>query len=91
MINSAAVVYNWENVAYYDFTFRQMMSECPDHSWAKLYTQMWSLAMCDPLQKGGNHYVQSQSSNSGGNLNSNASSKDHKIKDWHDCCCWRFN
>ena len=50
-INSAAVSFAWENVYYYDITFRQMMSERPKHSWAKMYSQLWHVAMCDPLPK----------------------------------------
>ena len=58
IINSAAASYNWENVAYYDFTFRQLMSEKPNRNWGKIYNQLWNLAMCDPLVKShqqGNH------------------------------------
>ena len=50
-INSAAVTYQWDNVSYYDTTFRQMMSERPKRSWAKTYTQLWQLALQDPIQK----------------------------------------
>ena len=32
IINTAASSYVWENVAYYDFTFRQLMSERPEQS-----------------------------------------------------------
>ena len=51
VINTAASSYTWENVAYYDTTFRQLMSKKPSRSWAKTYTQLWNLAMCDPLPK----------------------------------------
>ena len=37
VIHMAAGTYAWENVAYYDFTFRQLMSERPNRSWAKIY------------------------------------------------------
>ena len=59
-ISTAATSYQWDNVAFYDVTFRQMMSEWPSRSWAKTYTQLWQLALCDPLQKnfGGNSFSQ---------------------------------
>ena len=84
VINSAAVSYTWENVAYYDFTFRQLMAEKPHRSWAKTYTQLWNLAMCNPLN------VQMKSQNSGsGSGQQSASMSSHA--DWHDRCCWRYN
>ena len=77
VINSAASSYSWENVAYYDFTFRQLMAENPHRSWSKLYHQLWNLAMCEPLQK-----TPSQQANS--------ANRDLK-GNWRDRCCWRFN
>ena len=50
-INTAAAAYNWENVAFYDYTFRQLMAQKPWHSWAKTYNQGWNLAL-----KGTNFY-----------------------------------
>ena len=35
----------------YDYTFRQLMSEYPDRSWAKTYLQGWNLIMRDVLSK----------------------------------------
>ena len=55
-INHAASKYVWENVAYYDVVFRQMMAKNPNRSWGKIYTQMWNMAMCDPLKSGGNSF-----------------------------------
>ena len=34
VINTAAASYNWENVAYYDFTFRHLMAEHLQRSWS---------------------------------------------------------
>ena len=51
IINSAASAYQWDNVAYYDFTFRQLMAANPNHNWGKIYNQMWNLAMRDPINK----------------------------------------
>ena len=89
-INMAAANYAWENVAYYDFTFRQMMSHNPNCSWAKIYSQLWNLVMCTPLQKFSNNY------SSGGNRNYNnqngqarSMSGGHNKKINHPC--WKFN
>ena len=34
-INLASVSYSWDNVAYYDYHFRQLMAKNPQRSWAK--------------------------------------------------------
>ena len=60
VINTAAQSYAWENVSYYDLTFRRLMHERPNRSWSKIYNQIWNLAMCEPLNK------QNQNFNSGG-------------------------
>ena len=49
IIHTAANTYQWENVAYYDFTFRQLMAAKPWRSWAKTYTQGWNIALKDPV------------------------------------------
>ena len=51
VINTAASSYTWENVSNYDYTFRQLMAQYPQRSWAKLYLQMWSISMREPIQK----------------------------------------
>ena len=48
-INWAAQRYTWDNVAYYDYTFRRLMAEYPERSWAKTYTHMWKRALVDRL------------------------------------------
>ena len=50
-INSAATSCVWSNVAEYDFTFRQLMAEYPDRSWAKTFLQGWNLIMHDAIPK----------------------------------------
>ena len=80
VIHMAASSYSWENVAYYDVTFRQLMANRPQRSWAKTYNQLWNLAMCDPLGKNVNHF----SPNASGNQNTTP-------RDWHDNCCWWWN
>ena len=82
MINVTAASYSWENVAFYDYTFRQLMSAKPKRSWAKMYMQGWNLAMIDPLVKNtavtsSSHKQHSQVSGKKGN--------------WKDFCCWKFN
>ena len=49
VVNTAAASYVWDNVACYDMTFRHLMSANPSRSWARIYTQGWSLAMRDPI------------------------------------------
>ena len=51
IINTAASSFAWENVANYDFTFRNLMAAYPQRSWAKTYTQMWNIAMRDPINR----------------------------------------
>ena len=55
VINRAASKYTWDSVAYYDHTFRRLMERKPYRSWSKTYTQIWNLAMTEPLSlyKGG--------------------------------------
>ena len=48
-IHLASQSYSWDNVAYYDFYFRKMMAQNPQRSWAKTYTQLWSLSMREPV------------------------------------------
>ena len=81
VINTAAASYTWENVCYYDLTFRRLMHEKPHRSWAKMYIQVWNLAMCDPILKNTNKQGYT-------NFHSNSNSTH---SDWRDRCCWRFN
>ena len=68
VINTVAAAYTWDNVSNYDVTFRHLMHEYPQRSWAKIYQQMWCMSMKDPVQK-------YQFNNSGSKLtNSNATS-----------------
>ena len=80
-INLAASPYQWDDVAFYDFTFRQMMASKPWRSWAKTYTQGWNMAMRHTID------YKSNSSNSGGKQKSGQKQQ----FDWKDDCCWRFN
>ena len=89
-ITSAASSYQWDNVAYYDYTFRQMMGELPFRSWSKTYAQLWQLALRDPLPKGGNGSESATSSNSN-NPGHQLAQQNNKGKSWHDRCCWKYN
>ena len=94
-INTAASNYVWENVAYYDFTFRQMMSQNPYRSWSKTYNQLWNLAICTPIQKSTGNGQTSSHNNLWQNRNSheqcpkngNGNGLGKKI----NRPCWRFN
>ena len=82
-INTAAASYQWENVAHYDYIFRQLMHEKPWRSWSKTYAQGWQLALKDPL-----HKSNAGSQPNWGNQAHNGRGKKH---DWRDDCCWRYN
>ena len=85
IIHTAANTYQWDNVACYDYTFRQLMAAKPWRSWAKTYTQSWNIALKDPLVKG----------SSGGPGNSSVNRQSGGLKqfsrDWKENCCWRYN
>ena len=49
-IHLASQSFSWENVAYYDFMFRQNMAKYPQRSWKIINNQLWSLAMRDPIR-----------------------------------------
>ena len=51
VISTASSSFIWDNVANYDYTFRQLMAFNPKRSWAITYHHMWSLSMKDPLPR----------------------------------------
>ena len=88
VINTAAASYTWENVSFYDYTFRQMMSVNPQRSWSKIFNQMWNLAINDPIQKQngqGNRY-----SHGGSTGNYNGRENNGKRKRRSDAY-WKYN
>ena len=94
VINTAAASFQWENVAWYDFTFQQLMATKPHRSWSKIYSQFWNLAMRNPIQQGtsqarGSGYHKRQHGSGGNNGRTNSGTK--KYGDWRDNCCWIFN
>ena len=80
VIHTAASTYNWDNVAYYDFTFWQLMAAKPWRSWAKTYTQGWNLALRD-AHRGGVQTV----------THSTTIQNLKKQGGWKDDCCWKYN
>ena len=55
IIHTAAATFQWDNVAWYDYTFRQLMAAKPHRSWSKIYTQFWNLAMRTSANHQQNH------------------------------------
>ena len=90
IINTAASNYIWENVAYYDFTFRQMMAQNSHRSWAKTFNQLWNLAICTPLQKnyGGSGYNTNFGQSKQLQFQNGGNRKGHGKK---KRACWKFN
>ena len=87
IINVAASAYVWDNVAYYDATFRHLMAQNPARNWSKIYNNMWNLAMREPIMRQ-NTFAQGGGSNfrqNGGFSGGNNSGK-RKPK-----YCWGFN
>ena len=85
VINTAASSYTWENVSFYNYTFRQMMSVNPQRNWSKIFNQMWNLTMRDPIQRNSQHgYNGKFVNNQGGAQNGG---KRRKKND----SCWKFN
>ena len=78
VINRAAATYSWENVARYDYTFRQLMAAKPHRSWAKTYTQMWNLTLNEPVKR---------FNNNDNHAGYNGNNKSGKL----DNTCWKFN
>ena len=86
-INTAASSYHWDNVAQYDFTFRQLMHEKPWRSWSKTYMQGWNISLRDPTGRNSTGHQIFQNNNNF----SNTGSSNRCFGDWRDDCCWRFN
>ena len=86
VINLAAASYVWENVAYYDVTFRHLMAQNPARSWAKIYNQMWNLAMREPLPQKHSNFQSfgGKGNNNGGSGNNGQRRKKPKY-------CWAYN
>ena len=64
------------------------MSDNPQRSWAKVNTQLWSLAMRDPITT--KNPYSNTIANSGGQNAENYNKKGTGTE-WKDICCWRYN
>ena len=99
VIHTAAAAYVWENVAHYDYIFRQLMEFNPKCSWSTTYTQMWNLALVEPHSKhnnnsnnGGGPSNQNKRSNNGQNKRkSGGGSGNNNTNDIKDDYCWALN
>ena len=98
IIHTAAANNPWDNVAHYDFTFRQLMATKPWRSWAKTYTQGWSIAFSHSNNNNngnsGSFQSRQQNFNSKGNSNSGNNNNNNRRqggqRTWKDDCCWRY-
>ena len=81
-IQMAAASFAWDNVAYYDYYFRQRMAKKPQRCWGKVFTELWTLSMHDPVNRNTNNFMQQQH---------NSSNNSGRFGDWRDNCCWRYN
>ena len=81
VINTAAAAYIWEDVASYDYTFRQLMEFNSNRSWATTYNQMWNLCFRHPIPR--------NPAGAGKNWDrNNESNGDGRPRYRH---CWSFN
>ena len=83
VIHNASMNYAWDNVATYDFTFRQLMASKPWQSWAKTYSQGWNIALkgqANMIMPGGNQGKMKQGTNF-----------QTAVKNWRENCCWKYN
>ena len=81
VIHRAAAIFNWDNVAKYDYVFRHLMDEKPHRSWAKVYTQMWNITLNEPIKK----------FNENGNYSNNTNSQQKGQHKGKDKFCWKYN
>ena len=79
IIHRAAAIFNWDNVAKYDYVFRQLMAANPHRSWAKVYTQMWNITLNEPIKK----------FNENGNGSNN--NRNHNSQRKKETFCWKYN
>ena len=95
IINVAASAYTWDNVANYDYTFRQLMAANPSRSWAKIYNQMWNIAMRSPIpytnQGNNGGHGQYNGGAKGHNHNNNNKGDKAQGKGRKPKYCWAYN
>ena len=88
VIHTAATCNPWDNVAFYDITFRELMANKPWRNWGKTYTQGWNMAF-----NNGNNYHHGSLNMGNQNHNNQARSNNNNNNQhsWKDDCCWLFN
>ena len=94
VIHLAAANNPWENVSYYDFTFRQLMATKPWRSWAKTYTQGWNIAFTNSARAFNNGNSNSNGPSFGkskGVSKGNNNGISGTSGNWKDDCCWKYN
>ena len=89
VIHTAATSNPWENVAYYDITFRELMASKPWRNWGKTYTQGWNMAFNNNSTHGTMGYNHNSSRPS--YSQNNHQNHQNNQTNWKDDCCWRFN
>ena len=82
-INRAASTYLWENVAAYDYQFRQLMAKNPRRPWSKTCHELWNLTLLAPLS--GKTSIHGMHGNNNGANNGAQQSKRKET------VCWKFN
>ena len=90
-INHAAGTYAWNNVAEYDFTFRQMMAVNLASKWSKIYQQMWTMCMTDPHRGGQGAGGHNHQINAQGQSGNNAPGSNNKNRSTKSDFCWKYN
>ena len=85
IINQAASKFSWEKVAKYDYVFRHLMAKKPNRSWAKTYTQMWTLELSGSDSSNKQNFQHRRGGSNSGSSGSGATGK------WKDNCCWKYN
>ena len=79
-INDAAATFQWDNVAWYDYQFRQEMAEFPQRCWSRINGHLWVMCMKDHITNKFGHFQK-------GNNNKQVS----KQTDPKQRYCWKFN
>ena len=75
-INRAATTYKWDNVAAYDYQFRQWMGRNPARNWGKTFGELWNLCLLAPVSGKVPSHV--------GNPHNESQKKGYTY-------CWKFN
>ena len=88
-INAAAALYAWNNIAEYDFAFRQMMAKNPRRSWSKIYTQMWIICLTETVHN--RNFKQNYSTNGSYHGGKPAGGNQSISNNGKPSYCWKYN